>query len=333
MIQMFPQTFQHFSGLKNHDKLYIEHMDASPSIRSSYRPAQGVQYQHPKPAAHEALQKLVNNCLQGLRIYQPFQGDKALVPLSRGVFYALVHTNPVESGFLVFSPNHTPIYMHESLRRSIVVRMRLSSTMHAQTAIFAVSLDKSDGFLWLEDVLAWSGQSIHGSKTFTERRALLKQFLDHHWMPDARCAGGLTIRIANYKPLEYVKEIASELSWSAIDLCPELPDRRRFRIKAAGGVASSLVGELRAVSGLPDVYELWSAEDVCVGRAAVQELALSRTIRERIAKEKVYVEVAWNQEFERFRIQSVVSSATPRSPTARFGQAKPAVKTSDENTE
>lgn len=331
---MFPQTFRRFKiGLKKLHTVNIEHMDASPSIRSSYRPAQGVQYQHPKPAAHEALQKLVNNCLQGLRIYQPFQGDKALVPLSKGVFYALVHTNPVESGFLVFSPNHTPIYMHESLRRSIVVRMRLSSTMHAQTAIFAVSLDKSDGFLWLEDVLAWNSQSIHGSKTFTERRALLKQFLDHHWMPDARCAGGLTIRIANYKPLEYVKEIANELSWSAIDLCPELPDRRRFRIKAAGGVASSLVGELRAVSGLPDVYELWSAEDVCVGRAAVQELALSRTIRERIAKEKVYVEVAWNQEFERFRIQSVVSSATPRSPTARFGQAKPAVKPSDEITE
>ena len=331
---MFPQTFRRFKiGLKKLQTVNIEHMDASPSIRSSYRPAQGVQYQHPKPAAHEALQKLVNNCLQGLRIYQPFQGDKALVPLARGVFYALVHTNPVESGFLVFSPNHTPIYMHESLRRSIVVRMRLSSTMHAQTAIFAVSLDKSDGFLWLEDVLAWNSQSIHGSKTFTERRALLKQFLDHHWMPDARCAGGLTIRIANYKPLEYVKEIANELSWSAIDLCPELPDRRRFRIKAAGGVASSLVGELRAVSGLPDVYELWSAEDVCVGRAAVQELALSRTIRERIAKEKVYVEVAWNQEFERFRIQSVVSSATPRSPTARFGQAKPAVKPSDEITE
>jgi hypothetical protein len=330
---MFLQTFQRFSGLKNHAKLYIEHMDASPSIRSSYRPAQGVQYQHPKPAAHEALQKLVNNCLQGLRIYQPFQGEKALAPLSRGVFYALVHTNPVESGFLVFSPNHTPIYMHESLRRSLIVRMRLSSTMHAQTAIFAVSLDKSDGFLWLEDVLAWNSQSIHASKTFTERRALLKQFLDHHWMPDARCAGGLTIRIANYKPLEYVKEIADELSWSAIDLCPELPDRRRFRIKAAGGVASSLVGELRAVSGLPDVYELWSAEDFCVGRAAVQELALSRTIRERIAKEKVYVEVAWNQEFERFRIVTLVSSATPRSPTARFGQAKPVVKASEEVTE
>ena len=286
-------------------------MDASPSIRSSYRPAQGVQYQHPKPAAHEALQKLVNNCLQDLRIYQPFQGDKALIPLSKGVFYALVHTNPVESGFLVFSPNHTPIYMHESLRRSIIVRMRLSSTMHAQTAIFAVSLDKSDGFLWLEDVLAWSGRSIHGSKTFTERRALLKQFLDHHWMPDARCAGGLTIRIANYKPLEYVKEIANELSWSAIDLCPELPDRRRFRIKAAGGVASSLVAELRAVSGLPDVYELWSADDVCVGRAAVQELALSRAIRERIVKEKVYVEVAWNQEFERFRIQWIDNGVIP----------------------
>ena len=300
-------------------------MDASPSIRSSYRPSQGVQYQHPTPAAHEALQKLVNNCLQGLRIYQPFQGDKALVPLAKGTFYTLVHTNPVETGFLVFSPNHTPIYMHESLRRSIVVRMRLSSTMHSQTAIFAVSLDKSDGYLWIEDVLAWNSQSVHGTKTFTERRALLKQFLEHHWMPDARCAGGLNIRIANYKPLEHIKEIANELSWSAIDLCPEMPDRRRFRIKAAGGIASSLVAELRAVSGLPDVYELWSAEDICVGRAAVQELAMSKKIREMIVKERMYVEVVWNQEFDRFRIQTIVSTATPRSPSIRFGQARPAI--------
>jgi len=297
-------------------------MDATPSIRSSYRPAQGVQYQHAKPAAHEALQKLVNNCLQGLRIYQPFQGEKALVPLSRGIFYMLTHVNPVESGFLVFSPNHTPVYLHESLRRSYVIRMRLSSTMHSQTAIFAVSLDKSDGYMWLEDVLAWNGRNIHQTQTFTERREILKTFLEHHWMPDARCAGGLVIRVANYEPLEKLKDIANELSWAAIDLCPELPDRRRFRLKAAGGIDSSLVGELRPISGLPDVYELWSAQDQCVGRAAIQELALSKKIREMtVAKEKVFVEVAWNAQFERFRVQTIVSMAVPRSPTDRFKRA------------
>jgi hypothetical protein len=297
-------------------------MDASPSIRSSYRPAQGVNYTQTKSVAHEALQKLANNCLHGMRIYQPFQGEKALIPLSRGVFYALVHQNPVDTGFLIFSPRHTPVYLHESFRRSLVVRMRLSSKMHEQTAIMAVSLDKSDGYLWLEDVLVWDSQTVHETMNFTERRKIMNQFLEHHWMPDARAAGGLQIRVANYVSLEDVSPTLKEVGWSAIDLCPELPGRRRFRIKAAGGTDSSLVAEIRPVSGLPDVYELWSAEEQCVGRAAIQEMSMSREIRERFgAGGKLYVEVVWNPNFEKFRIQRIVSTAVPRSPAARFTQS------------
>ena len=307
-------------------------MDAS--IRSSYKPAQGVQYIHTKPAAHEALQKLVNSCLEGLRIYQPYQGEKATIPLSKNKFYALVHKNPVESGFLVFSPRHTPVFLHESMRRSLVIRMRLSSTMHANTAIFAVSLDKSDGYLWLEDVLAWEGRYIHREQPLSERRKLMKSFLEHHWMPDARCAGGLQICISNYQSLESLQNHQDETSWWAIDLCPEQQDRRRFRLKAAGGNFSSLVAEARPVTGLPDVYELWSAEEKWVGRAALQELSLSKQIRETVGKEKVYVEVQWNSSFEKFRIQRIVSSATARSPASRFEAAKtsPNNKISDEDT-
>lgn len=302
-------------------------MDASASIRSSYKPAQSVQFQHTKPAAHEALQKLVNNCLEGLRIYQPYQGEKANTILAKNPFYALVHSNPIESGFLVFSPRHAPVFLHESGRRSWVIRMRLSSKMHSNTAIFAASLDKGDGYLWLEDVLVWEGVNIHQQQTFTERRKVLKSFLEHHWMPDARCAGGLQIRIANFKSLADLKDYTDETLWWAIDFCPEAADRRRFRLKAAGGKFSSLVAEIKAVSGLPDVYELWSAEDVCVGRAAIQELALSKSIREAVAKEKVYAEVEWNPSFEKFRVVKLVSSAIARSPTSRFtevSKAKPA---------
>lgn len=292
------------------------------SIRSSYKPAQGVQYIHTKPAAHEALQKLVNGCLEGLRIYQPYQGEKATVPLTKNKFYALVHKNPVETGFLVFSPRHTPVFLHESMKRSLIIRMRLSSTMHANTAIFSVSLDKSDGYLWLEDVLAWEGRNIHREQPLSERRKLMKSFLEHHWMPDARCAGGLQISIANYQSLESLTNHQDETTWWAIDLCPEQQDRRRFRLKAAGGNFSSLVAEARPVTGLPDVYELWSAEEKWVGRAAIQELSLSKQIRDTVGKEKVYVEVQWNPNFEKFRIQRIVSSATARSPASRFDAAK-----------
>ena len=327
MIRMSLQTFRPFKDRPP----YINRMDASPSIRSSYRPGQGVQYTQTKSAAHEALQKLANNCLQGLRIYQPFQGEKALLPLSKGTFYVLVHPNPIESGFLVFSPRHTPIYIHESMRRSFVVRMRLSTKMHEQTAIFAVSLDKSDGYLWLEDVIVWNGRNIHEISPFEDRRYLMGQFLEHHWMPDARCAGGLTIRIANYQPLENLEKYKDDLGWSAIDLCPELPGRRRFRIRAAGGTSSTLVAELRAVSGLPDVYELYSAEDECVGRAAVQELAMSRKIREMIVNQKIYVEVVWNPSFEKFRIQTLVNTAVPRSPSSRFQDSMTKAQTEEKS--
>jgi hypothetical protein len=262
----------------------------------------------------------VNNCLEGLRIYQPYQGDKANTILARNPFFALVHTNPIETGFLVFSPRHAPVFIHESGRRSYIIRMRLSSKMHANTAIFAASLDKGDGFLWLEDVLVWEEQTIHRTQTFTSRRKVLKGFLEHHWMPDARCAGGLQIRIANYKSLEELSEYSDETRWWAIDFCPESADKRRFRLKAAGGKFSSLVAEVKAITGLPDIYELWSAEDICVGRAAIQELALSKQIREAVFKEKVFAEVEWNTSFEKFRITKLVSSGMARSPTARFSE-------------
>lgn len=292
------------------------------SIRSSYKPAQGVQYIHTKPAAHEALQKLVNGCLEGLRIYQPYQGEKAIVPLMKNKFYALIHKRPIESGFLVFSPRHTPVFLHESFKRSYVIRMRLSTTMHANTAIFAVSLDKSDGYLWLEDVLAWEGKHIHREKPLSERRKLMKAFLEHHWMPDARCAGGLQIAIANYQSLDSLKDHQDETSWWAIDLCPEQQDRRRFRLRAAGGNFSSLVAEIRPVTGLPDVYELWSGDERWVGRAAIQELSLSIQIREAVAKGKTYVEVQWNSNFEKFRVQRLVSAGIARALYQRFEAAR-----------
>jgi hypothetical protein len=205
--------------------------------------------------------------------------------------------------------------------------------MHNNTAIFAVSLDKSDGLLWLEDVLSWNESFVHKTQTLTERRKLMKSFLDHHWMPDARCVGGLQIRIANYQSLDSLKEHQDETTWWAIDLCPEHPDRRRFRVKAAGGKFSSLVAEAKPVSGLPDVYELWSAEDKWIGRAAIQELSLSRQIRETVAKEKAFVEVDWSPSFEKFRVLKIVSSATPRSPYSRFDSAKVGQKQESLNTQ
>ncbi len=304
-----------------------------PSIRSSYKPAQGVMYNKTKPAAHEHLQKLVRGCLQDTRIHQPLEGEKALVPLSKGIFYLLVHPRPVETGFLIFSPRHAPVFLNESMRYSYIIRMRLSATLHNLTAIFTASLDKSDGYLWIEDCLFWDKEDMKSNQPFTKRREMIKQFLSHHWMPDDRCAGGLSIRIANYQPLENFEKIYKSPDWTVIDFCPELQGRRRFRLKAAGGIDSSLVAQIKPVTGLPDVYELWSNEEICVGRAAIQELSLSRTIRQEISDKNLYCEVEWNANFQKFRVVKLVPTTTPRSPIARFNSIKnaPASSSSSSN--
>ena len=293
-----------------------------PSIRSSYKPAQGVMYNKTKPAAHEHLQKLVRGCLQDTRIHQPLEGEKAFGPLSKGIFYLLVHPRPVDTGFLIFSPRHAPVFLNESMRYSYIIRMRLSATLHGLTAIFAASLDKSDGYLWIEDCLFWDKEDVKANQPFTKRREIIKQFLSHHWMPDDRCAGGLSIRIANYQPLEAYEKLHKSPDWTIIDFCPEMQGRRRFRLKVAGGIDSSLVAQIKPVTGLPDVYELWSNEDICVGRAAIQELSLSRQIRQEITDKNVYCEVDWNPNFQKFRVVKLVPTTTPRSPIARFNSVK-----------
>ena len=293
-----------------------------PSIRSSYKPSQGVLYTKTKPAAHEHLMKLVRGCLQDTRIHQPLEGEKAMGPLSKGMFYLLVHPRPVETGFLIFSPRHAPVFLNETMRYSYIIRMRLSATLHNLTAIFAASLDKSDGELWIEDCLFWDKDDLKSQQSFTKRREIIKQFLSHHWMPDDRCAGGLSIRIANYRPLEDYEKLHKSTDWTIIDFCPELQGRRRFRLKAAGGIDSSLVAQIKPVTGLPDVYELWSSEEICAGRAAIQEMSLSRQIRQEVLDKNVYVEVEWNPNFQKFRVTKIVPTTTPRSPIARFNSSK-----------
>ena len=49
---------------------------------------------------------------------------------------------------------------------------------------------------------------------------------------------------------------------------------------------------------------------------------LDKIFRDTIAKDRVYAEVSWNAQFEKFRITKLVSTATPLSPTTRFEQAK-----------
>jgi hypothetical protein len=82
---------------------------------------------------------------------------------------------------------------------------------------------------------------------------------------------------------------------------------------------------------LPDIYELWSADEICVGRAAIQELSLSRTLKMDITQKVIYAEVEWNPNFQKFRIIKLLPGSVPRSPMARFEASKKMAVTANAN--
>jgi hypothetical protein len=85
----------------------------------------------------------------------------------------------------------------------------------------------------------WRGTSLIAKEGFSARRKYLNEFVQHHWVPDARLLGGIFTSIAQPISLE---EFAAKKDWStchSIELIPELPGKRRMvwfleaRLKAA----------------------------------------------------------------------------------------------------
>ena len=57
---------------------------------------------------------------------------------------------------------------------------------------------------------------------------------------------------------------------------------------------------------LPDVYELFDSKNNSLGRAAIQQLELSKKLKE--VKGDIYVSIQYNEEFNRYEIVSLLKS-------------------------
>jgi hypothetical protein len=82
--------------------------------------------------------------------------------------------------------------------------------------------------LRLEDVWMWRGEGLMGTQTFTQRREKLKEFVQHHWVPDARLLGGIYVSVA--QPIS-MEQFAARKDWTgvqSVEFIPDLPARRRM---------------------------------------------------------------------------------------------------------
>ena len=313
------------------------------SIRNSHREMHAVKRKYAPASFQELARKLVESCSEDLVLRQRLDPERAKPILQRGGFYVMENEGRADPGFLVFLPGKPPIYMQvkrgtqqERGWKGCTLRMRVSTSLSdGGGTILIATLDDVLHRLRIEDVWMWKGKQVVKTEGFNTRRAYLKEFVEHHWVPDARLLGGIFTSVAQPISLE---QFSLKRSWEqchSIEFIPEMPGKRRMiwfleaQVKAAEAHAGLkqvrtgtsvgqappqtvivTTGQKRVIAKyddkLPDIYHIYE-NGALLGDASVQQLGLSKTLREISAAEPngVEVSVEWNEEFGGYVVLSV----------------------------
>jgi len=206
------------------------------SIRNSHREIHAVKRKHAPALFQELARKLVESCSDDLVLRQRLDPERAQVPLKKGDFYVIENEGRAEPGFLVFLPDKPAIYVQfhrgkqgERGWRANTLRMRVSTSLsEGGGTILIATLDDVLHRLRLEDVWMWRGDQVIRKQGFSARREYLKEFVSHHWVPDARLLGGIFTSVAQPISLE---AFAAKKSWDnchSVEFIPEMVGRRRM---------------------------------------------------------------------------------------------------------
>jgi len=306
------------------------------SLRNSHREIHAVRRKPAKADLQQCASALLDICSQDLILRQRIDMERAEPILKKAPFFVLENEGRAEPGFLVFMRGQAAVFLQH--RRSGVqastLRLRTSTSLgEGGGTVLIATLDDVLHTLRLEDVWMWKGEALCKTETFTERRERLKEFVEQHWIPDARLLGGILVRIAKPVSLEEFSERKLPLSNTySLEFIPDQPGRRRFVFyleaiaKAAVGHAGlkqergavvappvQLVEKgqpstvrIEAIDKMPDVYTAYDRNGTVVGRASVQRFSLSLELRKRLEEGTVWVQIEWNEEFQGYEILSVL---------------------------
>jgi hypothetical protein len=190
--------------------------------------------------------------------------------------------------------------------------------------VLVATLDDVLHTLRLEDVWMWRGEALAGKVDYSARRTRLKEFVEKHWVPDARLMGGIFTTVANPVSLEVFAEKGVTDGCNSVEFIPEQAGRRRLvwfleaTVKAAEALpamkqmrngmanevsrgpvtaapvtaapvaqpppAASRRAKAVPVDKMPDVYDLFGEDGLPISRASVQQFRVSQQLKEVLAK-------------------------------------------------
>jgi hypothetical protein len=300
------------------------------SVRNSHRDSNPIKRKFAPKRVADAARELVNGCSQyGPIIRQRLDLERMRQPLQKGLFHVIENDGLAEPGFLVFLPGQAPVFLQTRTKAAppCTLRMRVSPTLgEGGGSVLIATLDLIQHSLRLEDVWMWKGSPIYDSETYSKRREKLKDFVEHCWIPDARLLGGITTTVLNPKSVEKAFTTISP-SVHTFELIPEMAGKRRMWLGATDtpvkNVAPIVVpvekvvappvekttGPQRVlaktVDKMPDIYDIYSTTGDHIGKASVQQFALSQRLRSETTAEGIWVMVEWREEFKGYEIKKV----------------------------
>ena len=306
------------------------------SLRNSHRETHAVKRKRAPASFQELARKLLESCSQDTVVRQRLDPERAEAPLKRGTFFVLENEGRADPGYLIFLPGKPAIY-YQFRRRGgnafadvSTLRMRVSPFIsEGGGSVFVATLDDVMHTLRLEDVWMWRGKGMMLTESYTKRRDLLKEFVQYHWVPDARLLGGIYTSVAQPMSME---QFAAKKTWDnchSVEFIPDMPGAGKRRMvwfleaqvraaEAHAGLKQDRVvvkqqqqqqqqqqptpTELRRaravpVEKMPDIYDLYGEDGILINRASVQQFRLSLALRDAAEKGDAWVTAEWRPEF------------------------------------
>jgi hypothetical protein len=206
------------------------------SLRNSHRETHAVR-RKPAPASFQELaRKLVESCSPDLILRQRLDPQKVEGGMKRGTFFVMENDGRADPGFLVFLPGKPAIFLQtrrgrdgKTVMHGSTLRLRASTAVgEGGGSVLIATLDDVTHRLRLEDVWMWRGEALATTQTFSRRREKLKEFVERHWVPDARLLGGIFTTVAQPVSMEAFSKKADFTGVSSVEFIPEAPARRRL---------------------------------------------------------------------------------------------------------
>ena len=312
---------------------------AQGSLKSSHRNTHAIVLKKAHPNAQKKAIEFLTSQLDDLVICQRLNSvdlnNKIGSLFTKATFYVHNTSIKAEPGFLVFVDTNTPVFIRYNLTKKeretskgqpicFTLRMRVSQEV-CKGSVFIATVDVVNHAMYLEDVYVYKGNKVFTTESYSQRRKHMEDFAKHHWIPDTRLLGGIITDIITPKPLAVLESFIESQDFTKFYLIPETPGKRRFVFSINDSIAKIDNGYYgrkvedskptpktnirptyaKAVRQplLPDVYELFDVDNQSLGKACVQQLELSKQLKEKSGD--IMVNISYNEDFKRYEISSI----------------------------